>query len=88
MLVNFGYLTSIMYKSSVVAVYFVATIFIYVFLLFYDGGPHHIETILLICRANQSKSVEWFLYDKDIVQERVKETYFCQYSISRFLGVF
>ena len=31
------------------------------------GGPCHIENSLLIC----SKSVYWFLYDRDLRHERV-----------------
>ena len=30
------------------------------------GGPYHIETSSLICRANQ-----WFLYDKGLRHETV-----------------
>ena len=35
--------------------------------LFHGGGPYHIETSPL-----QSKSVDWFLYDRDFRYERVK----------------
>ena len=33
--------------------------------LFQDGGPYHIETSPLICSAI------WFLYDRDLPQERI-----------------
>ena len=37
-------------------------------IVFHDGGPHHIETrsFILLC-----KSMDWFLYDKGLRQERV-----------------
>ena len=34
--------------------------------LFHDGGPYHIETSPL-------KSMGWFLYDRDLCHERVKQ---------------
>ena len=36
--------------------------------LFRDGGSYHKETNLLICNA---KSLDWFLYDRDLHHERV-----------------
>ena len=37
-------------------------------LIVYDGGPYHVETSLdLLC-----KSMDWFLYDRDLRHERVK----------------
>ena len=35
----------------------------------HDGGPYHIETSPLI---SEGKSVDWFLYDRDLRHERVK----------------
>ena len=45
-----------------------------VFILFnsVDGGSYHIETGLLIL---QSKSMGWFLYDRDLLHERVNKGY-------------
>ena len=40
-------------------------------LLTLDEGPYHIETSPLICSA-----MDWFVYDKDFVSEKVKELYF------------
>ena len=43
-----------------------------------DGGPYHIETIPLICRANpidlQSESMDWFLYNRGLRYERVSNS--------------
>ena len=36
--------------------------------LFHDGDPYHAETSSLFCRA---KSMDWFLYDKDLRHEGV-----------------
>ena len=38
----------------------------------HDGGPHHIETSPSI--DLHSKSMDWFLHDKDLRHERVKLT--------------
>ena len=35
-------------------------------LLFHDGGPYHMETSPDL----QSKSMDWFLYDRDLRRER------------------
>ena len=37
--------------------------------LFHYGGPYHIKTKPLLCRA---KKMERFLYDRDLHRERVK----------------
>ena len=40
---------------------------------FREGGSYYIETISLICRANQqSKSMDWFLYDTNLRHKRVR----------------
>ena len=36
-------------------------------LTLHDGGPYHVEASPL-----QSKSMDWFLYDKDLLHESVK----------------
>ena len=45
------------------------------------GGPYHIETSPLICRA-----MDWFLYDRDLRPERVK--YFDQVTLLMTLSIF
>ena len=42
------------------------------FELFHDEGTHDIEISPLICRANQSKSIDWLLNDRKIGHERIK----------------
>ena len=42
--------------------------------LFVDGGTYHKETSPLI----------WFLYDRDLHHERVKETHFLKHLTGRF----
>ena len=39
--------------------------------LFHDRGHYHIETSPLICKAKQSKSMDWFLYDNGLRLEGV-----------------
>ena len=39
--------------------------------LFHEGGPYQIETSPLICKAMLYKSIDWFLYNKDLCDERV-----------------
>ena len=47
--------------------------------LFHDGSPYHIETSPLIWSIDLlSKSIDWFLYDRDLRHERV--SYFHQVS--------
>ena len=36
-------------------------------LTLHDGGPYHVEASPL-----QNKSMDWFLYDKDLLHENVK----------------
>ena len=41
--------------------------------LFHDGSPYYIETNQSI--DLQSKSMDWFLYDRDLRHERVNALY-------------
>ena len=41
--------------------------------LFHDGGPYHIETAPLICADLLCKSMDWFLYDRDLRHDGVSE---------------
>ena len=57
---------------TTVNIYFILTFPLSPVYLFHDGIPYHLETSPLILLF---KSMDWFLYDRDLGLERVKSDY-------------
>ena len=43
--------------------------------LFHDGGPYHIETYISDDINLPCKSKDWFLYNRGLLHERVKDRF-------------